>query len=133
MRLAGREDLRALADTAREKESYGPCPRCGAPVVRTGGIWQCSTNHSRKNPDGTWQLAEGCGYRIYPTICGRKLTDTAVRRALAGKHPKITGLVSTAGRKFDARLEPDPDRGIRLAFDDRPGGRRRPASGRQSA
>lgn len=132
MRPAGRVDLRALADTTREKESYGPCPRCGAPVVRTGGIWQCSTNHSRKNPDGTWQLAEGCGYRIYPTICGRKLTDTAVRRALAGKHPKITGLVSKAGRKFDARLEPDPDRGIRLAFDDRPGGRRRPASGRQS-
>lgn len=125
--------VRAMAESAegakavkaaREQNSYGPCPRCGKPVVKTGSIWQCSSNKSVKDGSGKWTLSEGCGYKIFAEKFGRKLTDSMVRRTLEGKRPKVSGLKSKAGKTFDARLVPDRQYGIGLSFDG-PDGKRK--------
>ncbi|KFI46108.1 type IA DNA topoisomerase [Bifidobacterium biavatii] len=109
--------------TAAGRESFGPCPRCGKPVVKTGHLWQCSTNRHRKTEDGKWELASGCGYTIHDTISGKKLTDQLIRKILAGGSPKVTGFVSRrTGRGFEAKLAADKERGIRMIFDQ--GGKR---------
>ena len=116
--LAGRDDLKRLAQQIGEQESFGPCPRCGKPVVKTGSIWQCSSNKSVRDETGKWVLSEGCGYKIFAEKFGKKLTDSMVRRTLEGKRPKVSGLKSKAGKTFDARLVPDRQYGIGLSFDD---------------
>lgn len=125
--------VRAMAESAegakavkaaRAQNSYGPCPRCGKPVVKTGSIWQCSSNKSVKDGSGKWTLSEGCGYKIFAEKFGRKLTDSMVRRTLEGKRPKVSGLKSKAGKTFDARLVPDRQYGIGLSFDG-PDGKRK--------
>lgn len=114
--LAGREDLRRYAQETGGKESFGPCPRCGRPVIRTGRIWQCSSNRREKQPDGSWRSVDGCGFKVFPTLFGKNLTDTMVRRALEGKRPKVSGLVGRSGKPFEARLVPDRERGIGVTF-----------------
>lgn len=116
MEMTRRDDLKQLANG--EHESFGPCPRCGSPVVKTGSIWQCSSNRSVRDDTGAWKLDEGCGYKIFAEKFGRKLTDVMVRRALEGKRPKVSGLKSKTGRTFDARLVPDRRYGIGLSFDE---------------
>lgn len=116
--LAGRDDLKRLAQQIGEQESFGPRPRCGKPVVKTGSIWQCSSNKSVRDETGKWVLSEGCGYKIFAEKFGKKLTDSMVRRTLEGKRPKVSGLKSKAGKTFDARLVPDRQYGIGLSFDD---------------
>ena len=71
------------ARRSRVTESFGPCPRCGQPVVKTGKVWQCSTNKREKQPDGTWKDAGGCGWKLFSTIAGKTLTDANARRFLA--------------------------------------------------
>ena len=112
------EGVKAV-ETARAQNSYGPCPRCGKPVVKTGSIWQCSSNRREKQADGTWKTVAGCGYKIYPEKFGKPLTDTMVRRALEGRKPLVRGFVSKAGKAFDARLVPDKQYGLGIEFDDR--------------
>ena len=70
--LAGRDDLKRLAQQIGEQESFGPCPRCGKPVVKTGSIWQCSSNKSVRDETGKWVLSEGCGYKIFAEKFGKK-------------------------------------------------------------
>ena len=65
-----------------KRESFGPCPRCGKPVVKTGSVWQCSSNKSVKDAVGAWKLSEGCGYKIFAEKFDKKLTDSMVRRTL---------------------------------------------------
>ena len=93
MEMTQRDSLRQLAQQAGERESFGPCPRCGKPVVKTGSIWQCSSNKSMKDDTGAWKLSEGCGYKIFSEKFGKKLTDSMVRRTLEGKgiRPEIQG------------------------------------------
>ncbi|MBW3089211.1 type IA DNA topoisomerase [Bifidobacterium miconisargentati] len=104
-------------DTGKPRQEYGPCPRCGQPVIRTGSIWQCSTNRSEKTPEGDWQQTAGCGYKIFGTLAGRKLTDQQIRQALSGATPTVTGFTSRSGKKFDARIQADPERGVSMLFD----------------
>lgn len=118
MEMTQRDSLRQLAQQAGGRESFGPCPRCGKPVVKTGSVWQCSSNKSMKDDTGAWKLSEGCGYKIFAEKFGKKLTDSMVRRTLEGKRPKVSGLKSKAGKTFDARLVPDRQYGIGLSFDD---------------
>lgn len=118
MEMTRRDNLQQLVRQAGERESFGPCPRCGKPVVKTGSVWQCSSNKSVKDDAGAWKLNEGCGYKIFAEKFGKKLTDSMVRRTLEGKRPKVSGLKSKAGKTFDARLVPDRQYGIGLSFDD---------------
>ena len=96
------------------------CPRCGKPVVKTGSVWQCSSNKSVRDDAGAWKLGEGCGYKIFSEKFGKKLTGSMVRRTLEGKRPKVSGPeVEGPGPEFDARLVPDRQTGSdSCPFDD---------------
>ena len=102
----------------RNTESFGDCPRCGKPVVKTGKVFQCSTNRCEKQSDGTWKTTEGCGWRAWTTIAGKTVTDSAMRRLLAGRKVGLKGFTSRKGGKFDAALRIDEDKGIAFDFGD---------------
>lgn len=102
----------------RNTESFGDCPRCGKPVVKMGKVFQCSTNRHEKQPDGTWRTTEGCSWRAWATIAGKTVTDTAMRRLLAGQKVSLKGFTSRKGGKFDAALLIDKDKGIAFDFND---------------
>ena len=107
------------ARRSRVTESFGPCPRCGQPVVKTGKVWQCSTNKREKQPDGTWKDAGGCGWKLFSTIAGKTLTDANARRFLADGRIRLKGFISKAGRKLDAMLILDKEGGARFKFNDK--------------
>ena len=107
------------ARRSRVTESFGPCPRCGQPVVKTGKVWQCSTNKREKQPNGTWKDAGGCGWKLFSTIAGKTLTDANARRFLADGRIRLKGFISKAGRKFDAMLILDKEGGARFKFNDK--------------
>ena len=107
------------ARRSRVTESFGPCPRCSQPVVKTGKVWQCSTNKREKQPDGTWKDAGGCGWKLFSTIAGKTLTDANARRFLADGRIRLKGFISKAGRKFDAMLILDKEGGARFKFNDK--------------
>ncbi len=100
----------------RNTESFGPCPRCGKPVIKTGKVFQCSTNRREKQSDGTWRTTEGCGWRVWTTVAGKTVTDSAIRRLLAGRKVSLKGFTSKKGSKFDASLVVDKDRGVIFDF-----------------
>ena len=102
----------------RNTESFGGCPRCGKPVVKTGKVFQCSTNRREKQPDGTWRTTEGCGWRAWTTIAGKTITDTAMRRLLDGRKVSLKGFTSRKGGTFDAALIIDKDKGVAFDFND---------------
>jgi DNA topoisomerase-3 len=108
----------------KAKESFGPCPRCGEQVIKTGRMWQCSSNKSEKQADGTWANVAGCGWKLFPKIAGKTLTDANVRQLLTGRKLHLKGFVSKTGKSFDADLVADHDRGARFAFGDRKGTRK---------
>ena len=102
----------------RNTESYGDCPRCGKPVIKSGKVFQCSTNRREKQSDGTWRTTEGCGWRAWATIAGKTITDTTMRRLLAGRKVELKGFTSRKGSKFDAALLIDKDKGVVFDFND---------------
>ena len=105
-----------LQTKTRNTESFGPCPRCGKPVIKTGKVFQCSTNRREKQSDGTWRTTEGCGWRAWTTVAGKTVTDSAIRRLLAGRKVSLKGFTSKKGSKFDASLVVDKDRGVIFDF-----------------
>lgn len=102
----------------RNTESFGPCPRCGKPVIKTGKVFQCSTNRREKQSDGTWRTTEGCGWRAWTTIAGKTITDTTMRRLLDGRKVSLKGFTSRKGSGFDAAILIDKDKGIAFDFND---------------
>lgn len=115
-------DGNAAADAMGD--GYGPCPRCGKPVVKRGRLWTCSTNRSAKQADGTWKDTAGCGWKLYPKVAGVTLTDANARALLAGRPVKRKGFTSKKGRTFDATLVIDADHGTRFVFNDHGTGKR---------
>ncbi|OZG69009.1 type IA DNA topoisomerase [Bifidobacterium eulemuris] len=104
--------------TGPRRASLGACPRCGEDVIKTGSVWQCSSNKSEKTESGQWQQAGGCGFKIYSTLSGKKLTDSVIGKLLAGKAVKLSGFVSKrTGKAFAATLVIDEERGVRMQFD----------------
>ena len=102
----------------RNTESFGGCPRCGKPVVKTGKVFQCSTNRREKQSDGTWRTTEGCGWRAWTTVAGKTITDTTMRGLLAGRKVSLKGFTSRKGSGFDAAILIDKDKGIAFDFND---------------
>lgn len=98
------------------RESFGPCPRCGTDVIRRGSVWTCASNRSTKDGDGRWHDTDGCGFRIWQTVAGVKLTDANVRALLSGRSVSQRGFTSKKGTKFDAALVLDADHGTRFEF-----------------
>ena len=100
----------------RNTESFGGCPRCGKPVVKTGKVFQCSTNRREKQSDGTWRTTEGCGWRAWTTVAGKTITDTTMRGLLDGRKVSLKGFTSRKGGTFDAALVIDKDKGVAFDF-----------------
>ena len=88
-------------------KSVGACPLCGSPVVRRGGVYQCSSNRFSGKDDG-YKLLEGCGFKLFAKQCRKELTDSQAARLLDGKTVHLAGLKRKDGTTFeaDARLEP---------------------------
>lgn len=99
-----------------ESETYGTCPRCGAPVTRRGKTWTCSTNQRERRDDGTWVQTQGCGWQMFTLIAGKTLTDQQCRHILDGQPVKVAGFKSRKGTKFSATLHIDKDKGVAMSF-----------------
>ena len=108
----------AVTRTANtDAQEWGDCPRCGQPVRKTGRMWQCSTNKSEKTKDGKWIAVEGCGWKMYASLAGKTITDQTARRLLAGQSVTLKGFTSKSGKKFDAAIRIDKERGTAFDFD----------------
>lgn len=103
--------------TNTDAQDWGDCPRCGQPVRKTGRMWQCSTNRSEKTKDGKWIAVEGCGWKMYASLAGKTITDQTARRLLAGQTVTLKGFTSKSGKKFDAAIRIDKERGTAFDFD----------------
>jgi DNA topoisomerase-3 len=74
--------------------SVGSCPLCGGSVVKAYKSWECSNRKEKR-----------CTFSLWPTICGKTLTENQVKTLLAkGQTPTLRGFVSKQGKKFQARL-----------------------------
>ena len=92
--------LEPLSDFMSGIESY-------AATVVEGA---CSSNRGRKDPEtGVWVAEAGCGFSMWKTCYGKKLTARQAASLLAGKAVAVRGCTSKAGKRFDvtARLKPD--------------------------
>ena len=90
---------------------------CGQPVRKTGRMWQCSTNKTEKTKDGKWATTAGCGWKMFARIAGKTITDQTARRLLAGQSVTLKGFTSKSGKKFDAAIRIDKERGTAFDFD----------------
>lgn len=95
------------------------CPKCGQPMrkAKSGKVWFCTSRKSHKEPDGSFVTDdEGCGYHLFTTLHGKKLTDRQVEALLSGKEVLISNLTSKKGTSYSAifKADPESDFGISL-------------------
>mgnify|MGYP000371945371 FL=1 len=65
----------------------------------------CRNNSVKIYPKVAKCTFEGCEFRIFREVCGKMLTDKEVRSLITQGHtPTLKGLVSKAGKKFNAVL-----------------------------
>lgn len=92
-------------------ETVGRCPRCGADVVDRGPKsrkYACSTNRWRKSDDGTWSMTSGCGFEMWKTAFGKRLTKAQAKALLEkGRTGLVRGLKGKSGKEFEAYLTLD--------------------------
>ena len=109
----------AVTRTANtDAQEWGDCPRCGQPVRKTGRMWQCSTNKTEKTKDGKWatdrRAADGRCSRA-----SRARPSPTRPRAGSSRDRSVTlkGFTSKSGKKFDAAIRIDKERGTAFDFD----------------
>ncbi|MES5132798.1 type IA DNA topoisomerase [Hoylesella timonensis] len=105
------EELLSLAPKQKSYPTYR-CPKCGTESV---GIYAkvAKCRH------------EGCGFHIFREVCGTLLTEDYIRDLLtAGRTPILKGLISKAGKKFNARLVLNEDYTTSFEFENRKGKQR---------
>lgn len=96
------------------KKAVGKCPKCGADVYDGKATVQCSSNKYKKNDDGSFSLAQGCGFRMFKSAFGKRLTDSQISQLLTAGRTKsaVKGLKSKkTGKTFEAQLVLDKDTG----------------------
>ncbi len=120
--LAFAEDIRRLtrevvelahgqtAHIAPLPSEFGECPLCHqGRIVETPKGWGCSL----------WK--NGCGFMIWNTVAGKRLTAAQVKALLAGKTTRVLkGFKSKAGKTFDARLRLEQTGHVAFVFDAKP-------------
>ena len=91
---------------SRQKSGIGACPRCGKPLIvnKAGTILGCSSRRSEKKDDAWVVIDEGCGFRFFTTVCGKKLTARQVESLADGKTVSLKGLARKDGGSFDAKI-----------------------------
>lgn len=112
-------------------KSIGKCPLCGADVVDRGPKYKkfsCSSNKVKKAEDGTWRRVAGCGFELWKTVAGKKLTAAQAKKLIeSGQTGTISGFKSKAGKEFSAKLKlEDAKTGkVGFVFDDKKKGKRK--------
>lgn len=98
----------------------GKCPRCGADVIDRGAkakACSCSSNKGKRDEDGKWVQTEGCGFAIWKTVAGKKLSSAQLGKLLDGcTTGKIAGFKSKAGKDFSAKLRLAADKSGKVEF-----------------
>lgn len=94
----------AFVDHNKDKDGNDlPCPLCGKPVRVYSEIVKCAD--------------EGCGWKLWRTVCGKTVTEPMVQTLLkGGRTPVIKGMKSKAGKTFDAALKLKSDGNIEFIF-----------------
>lgn len=84
----------------------GTCPVCGRDLIRTRWSYGCSG------------YREGCKFKVGTTVCGRVIQLSQLHKLLEeGKTDLLDGFVSPkSGKRFDAFLRLDPERGAVFEF-----------------
>lgn len=81
------------------------CPKCGKPMRENDKAYSCTG------------YKEGCDFKIWKTIAGKKITQTMAGQLLTkGKTGKIKGFKKSAGGTFDAYLILKLDGSIGFSF-----------------
>lgn len=96
------------------KKVIGKCPKCGADMFDGKATVQCSSNKYTKNDDGSFSLAQGCGFRMFKSAFGKKLTESQINALLTQGKTKgaVKGLKSKkTGKTFEAQLVLDKETG----------------------
>jgi DNA topoisomerase III len=95
-----------LAAPSRSRESLGPCPKCGSPVVETKKAYGCSA----------WKKT-GCDFVIWKQVSGKRLGEAQVKQLLTkGRTAQMKGFKSKAGKPYSAALKLDAEHRVRLEF-----------------
>ena len=81
--------------TTKDNSSLGTCPLCGGDVVKKSWGYGCANYNTTK-----------CSFSISSSICGKRMTDTIVKKLLStGSTGKISGFKSKAGKSFSATIK----------------------------
>lgn len=78
----------------------GTCPRCGRAMRKGGKNFYCT---------GYKDTVKPCPFKLYPIVCGKKLTDTQVKTLITSGRVAVKGLTSKSGSKFGTTLALKPD------------------------
>ena len=107
----------------KEYKVIGKCPICGADVIDKGKVCECRTNRYKKGSDGKFERTEGCGFKLWKTMCGRELSEGIIRELVENGETaeKINGFVSKkSGKEFSAKLKIREDHSVGFVFDEKP-------------
>ena len=105
------EELLSLAPKQKSYPTYR-CPKCGTESV---GIYAkvAKCRH------------ESCDFHVFREVCGTLLTEDYIQDLLTtGRTPILKGLMSKAGKKFNARLVLNEDYTTSFEFESRKGKQR---------
>ena len=83
----------AFADKAAATMTGRVCPSCGGQLEDKGALLECS-----------------CGFRLWKTSCGVKLTENQLDGILSGKTVQVTGMKNKAGKTFNAGIKLSDDK-----------------------
>ncbi|MEK4799961.1 DNA topoisomerase 3 [Thermoactinomyces sp. FSL K6-2592] len=98
-------NIDGLATTTPSNSGFGPCPRCGKQVIDKKKFYGCSG------------YQEGCKFTLPKEFCGKKLTETNVKKLLEkGKSNLVKGFTSKKGNNFDAYLVLDEKQKLSFQF-----------------
>lgn len=102
------EELLSLKPEGKQYPSYR-CPKCGNDSFGIyAKIGKCRT--------------EGCGFVLFREVCGTFLSEDNIRDLIEKKRtPILKGLMSKAGKKFNARLILQDDYTTTLEFENKKG------------
>lgn len=121
-------DIEVMKKNGEKLDSLGPvgskvvgkCPRCGADVIDRGSkakTCSCSSNKGKRDADGKWVQTEGCGFEIWKSVAGKKLTAAQLGKLLeGGTTGKISGFKSKTGKEFSAKLRLAADKSGKIEF-----------------
>ena len=91
-----------------ENYSLGKCPKCGRNVEETPKAYSCCGGK------------DGCGFLIWKTISGKKITVNIAEHLIKNKQTKLLkGFISQkTGKEFSAKLVLNDDGKVRFSFED---------------